>query len=321
MRTFIASLAAAVVSAGKYEALYSHYMSTRLGGKKENLTPITVNVDGVETTKYILSDTCTGQGGVFGCPEGGRAYIVNGPSWDPKKPDYWHVDLIGDGYGTLIEWDVDLSDHGCGCINAFYTVSMPGKNSQGDFEPSTDGYYYCDANQVGGTYCPEYDLMEANKYAYQTTPHSCDAPDEKGYYSKCDRGGYAKSTADSFMPVTDFGPGEDHQIDTNKPFHVVLDFYNWTDMKLGMALTTLVQGDNKVTLINDDYDYLKNIAGDMTSQVFVFSNWKGDDSWLRKDRCSGSCYNDPDQKISNLKITYFHPQDYKEFAHRQPRKQ
>ena len=70
----------------------------------------------------------------------------------------------------------------CGCIAAFYTVSMPAKDSSGNYTAGDDGLWYCDANQVGGTYCPEFDIMEANKYAYQTTPHSCNSPSSTGHY-------------------------------------------------------------------------------------------------------------------------------------------
>ena len=38
-------------------------------------------------------------------------------------------------------------------------------------------------------------------------------------------------------------------------------------------------------------------------EVFVLANQKVDDSWLRKDLCSGSCDSNPTQTISNIKIT------------------
>ena len=166
MRTFIASLAAAAVQAGKYETVYSHYMQNHMGGAKTGLSPIEIDLNGTKTTKYVLSDGCTGEGADLSCPMGSRGYIVNSPDWDPAQPDFWEVDLVGDSYGTYLEWDVDLSQHGSGCINSFYTVSMPAYNKQGDLAPSSDGRFYCDANGVGGNFCPELDLMEANKWAF-----------------------------------------------------------------------------------------------------------------------------------------------------------
>ena len=66
---------------------------------------------------------------------------------------------------------------------------MPGKKTDGTDDPSEDNMYYCDANQVGGVYCPEFDIMEANTYSFRSTPHSCSAPDSNGHYTQCDNGG------------------------------------------------------------------------------------------------------------------------------------
>mmetsp|Transcript_20297 Transcript_20297/g.25041 ORF Transcript_20297/g.25041 Transcript_20297/m.25041 type:complete len:93 (+) Transcript_20297:792-1070(+) len=51
-------------------------------------------------------------------------------------------------------------------------------------------------------------------------------------------------------------------------------------------------------------DYLHSMTGDVANgMAFVISNWEGDDSWLRKDRCSGSCDGKAVQTISNISIT------------------
>ena len=51
-------------------------------------------------------------------------------------------------------------------------------------------------------------------------------------------------------------------------------------------------------------DYLGQMTNDLKNgMVFVVSNWEGDDSWLRKDKCGGSCFGDPVETISNIKIT------------------
>ena len=76
--------------------------------------------------------------------------------------DYYTPNLRG-GY---LEYTVDLSQAKCGCNNAFYLVKMPGKNRDGTLRPDQDHDYYCDANKVKGDYCPEFDIMEANKYAF-----------------------------------------------------------------------------------------------------------------------------------------------------------
>merc|ERR1712223_1671658 len=73
--------------------------------------------------------------------------------------------------GGSIKYNVDLSQAGCGCVTAFYTVLMPAVDN------TSDPFKYCDANKVGGHWCPEFDIMEANKYAFKAIGHTCDAPD------------------------------------------------------------------------------------------------------------------------------------------------
>lgn len=109
---------------------------------------------------------------MYKVPSNGRGYISESPSMDFGNPDYFKPNMLGGS----IEYDVDLSNHECGCIAALYTVSMPGKRSDGSLWMDTDKWGYCDANQVSGNYCPEFDIMEANKWSWATTPHKCDSP-------------------------------------------------------------------------------------------------------------------------------------------------
>jgi hypothetical protein len=92
----------------------------------------------------------------------GRAYLTKAQNWDPNE--YFKPNLLG---GSL-EYDVDLSQAGCGCNAAFYMVSMPGATE------SSDGMHYCDAAAVGGNYCTEFDIMEANTWAYRAVNHACE---------------------------------------------------------------------------------------------------------------------------------------------------
>lgn len=74
---------------------------------------------------------------------------------------------------------------------------------------------------------------------------------------------------------------------------------------------------------NYDSGYMAAMTNDLKNgQAFVYSNWNGDDSWLRKNTCSGSCTNSPTQSVKNLKITSggsgpphphddYNPDDYK----------
>ena len=52
-----------------------------------------------------------------------------------------------------------------------------------------------------------------------------------------------------------------------------------------------------------DAGRLASMNDSLKKQVFVASNWRGDDWWLTKYGCSGSCQGEPVQTISNLKVT------------------
>ena len=90
---------------------------------------------------------------------------------------YFKPNLLG---GSL-EYDVDLSRVGCGCVSTIYAVLMPAVDNE------KDKFRYCDGNQVGGHWCPEFDMMEANKYGFHASGHKCDAPDASGAYHSCDK--------------------------------------------------------------------------------------------------------------------------------------
>ena len=96
---------------------------------------------------------------------------------------------------------------------------MPARNESGALDPGPNGDYYCDANQVGGTFCPEFDIMEANKYSWRTTAHTCDDP-KLGHYINCDKKGQGHDKDD--WGKDKFGPGS--KINTNEPIHVQIKY-------------------------------------------------------------------------------------------------
>ena len=114
-----------------------------------------VTVDGVQKTLYMAMASSKSHDSTMTIPYNDRGYLSESPQLDPNS--FFRPNLLGGS----VSYDVDLSDRNCGCIAAFYLVSMPGKNSAGQLW-NTDGYYYCDANQVDGNFCPEFDIMEAN---------------------------------------------------------------------------------------------------------------------------------------------------------------
>ena len=214
-------------------------------------------------------------------PHYARVTLSETPTLDP------HGFFLPKLLNGSVEYDVDLSLMGCGCVAAFYTVELPAIGSDGQPD-NTDGHYYCDANNITGEWCNEMDIMEANTYSFRTTAHTCDGTGP--HYTNCDRGGNA---------VTDLqekgvlGPGK--KIDTGSPFHVKIEF------KESSYTLTVSQGDNTdVSEMNNGYlsDMARPLDGRM---AFVMSNWGSDDiPWLQHDACSGSCDNLPDLVFANL---------------------
>lgn len=116
-----------------------------------------------------------------------------------------------------LNFTVDLSGVGCACNLAVYLIAAPAMDMAG--RPFAGrGDYYCDANQVGGQWCPEIDIMEANNAAFQATPHKCDAPVGDHHYTNCDRAGCSQNTRE--LGPTVYGPGSEFIIDTRRPFSV-----------------------------------------------------------------------------------------------------
>ena len=141
-----------------YSTLPSYHTPMQLPGG--NGDAVQVTVDGAAKTLYIATPDGISGGSGLGIPHNTRGYFSEVPNGGPN--DYFTPNLLGGS----IDYDVDLSQMECGCVAAFYTVKMPAKDYNGNPIAGDDGKYYCDANQVGGTYCPEFDIMEANKYAY-----------------------------------------------------------------------------------------------------------------------------------------------------------
>lgn len=57
-------------------------------------------------------------------------------------------------------------------------------------------------------------MMEANKWAFRSVGHKCDAPDANGVYPNCDRGGRCHIDLILDVEPKTFGPGRDYKINT-----------------------------------------------------------------------------------------------------------
>jgi len=161
----------------------------------------------------------------------------------------WEPDSIAQFklLGRTMSFTVDLSRVGCACNLAFYLISSPARDLLGHPNPGTDRAgqppYYCDANKVGGQWCPEIDIMEANNHAFQATLHSCAKP-TNGHYELCDRMGCAQNTRTQHGA---YGPGSEFRIDTRLPFDVHTEFLEDEGVLTGMR-TILHQAGKHVVL-------------------------------------------------------------------------
>ena len=153
---------------------------------------------------------------------------------------------------------------------------------------------------MSGNWCPEFNLMEANKWAWASTPHKCDAPTDKGFYYGCDTGGQCQQNIYDQLAWNGYGPGDQYTINTDQKFHAKVEFGE-RDGQFTTFTTTFTQN-GRTQSMTADCSYLNHMSYDIANGMgFVVSNWGGDASWLWHDRCSGSC-NWPELTISNIKI-------------------
>jgi len=268
---------------------------------------LAIKENGTTKILHALDSSVTGargwaKGSELTVPHGGRMYLGVKDRGDNESldPHGWYIPSL---VGGAIDFDVDLSTSGCNCNAALYLISMPGYDPNQHEAPSSGGDFYCDANNVGGVWCPEMDIMEANTYAWHTTPHHCDAPNGK-HYSNCDRSG--DGTAVYSLDKTAYGPGDEYKINTLKTFHVKQEFKEEND-KVTAIVTTFTQGDQSYSFTEKD-SYVESMTGALKDGMTVaISNWGEPDidmSWLDGDTgCQGKCANSPELKISNIEYT------------------
>ena len=160
--------------------------------------------------------------------------------------------------------------------------------------------YYCDANKVGGTFCPEFDIMEANQFSWQTTAHKCDAPTDKGHYWGCDGGG---NDLKNFGWYDGYGPTA-NKIDTTRKFSVKIDFTREGSTLKGYTITHTQDG--RSIQFGGYNGYSQALSGDMDGHMaYAFSLWgPGGTDWLDGGRCQreSSC-GSSSWEITNLRFT------------------
>jgi len=184
----------------------------------------------------------------------------------------------------------DMSSISCGCNAALYLSKMPAYNQNQQPDPTTCGNYYCDANKVCGAWCPEMDIMEANRASMAVTPHKCDPPTGK-YYSHCDGAGCSLRTKDMGDA---YGYGANFKINTNDPFNVSMSFRTQSG-QLSTIVTVLSQGNRQVNIVHDSGKcgggYLETLTeAFQAGMVLIVSHWSGnsgsDMGWLDIPPCT-----------------------------------
>ena len=182
--------------------------------------------------------------------------------------------------GKTFSFDIELSSTECGCNAALYMVSMKGQTG------------YCDANNVGGKWCNELDIMEANKHSIHITPHCCCSRACNGNdgsmclsgpqssYTVCDQwgigGGFGGGHGVGFDSANSYGAGGQFLIDATKKYNYAITFgSNRWDVNLS-------QEGRKAHLAITNSNYINRMNAYLSEgMAFVFSLWSSSDmTWM-----------------------------------------
>lgn len=258
---------------------------------------IQITVDGYTQTKYVISgdwakDYVQLNQTAITLRGGGRVYLGDSNSGYISPESFYNMPLLG----KKLSFDVDMSQVECGCNGALYFTTMPAYRADQQPQPGKNGEYYCDANDVGGTYCPEMDVMEANKYAMASTAHTCQYVPPH-YYSSCDRGGCGRNVLDA--DYNGYGPGK--RIDTNKPFSFSVSFITGGNGRLSTVRNVFSQGYERVQFDSCNPDYLQWMGMSLPGIVMSVSLWEanGGMGWLDgKSGCNENC------NLANSQVTF-----------------
>lgn len=281
--------------------------------------PIVIKQDGEILNLHVAATdsnlvTSSGDGSSITMRWGGevRAFVIETRMADMSASNYHNFTLLG----RELSYDIDLSKVGCSCNAALFFVSSVGYGKNGSAARGDNAPYYCDANNIGGVWCWEMDSVESNKWATQSTPHTCDAPDN-GYISSCDRTGCDgdRTRLNSFS--VDPGamcPSSYCRIDTRHPFRIHQRYEtDSTSTKLIGITNIIVQGSGALEWsVCPNALYLEQMSGPLSKMRMVFQLWgevAGGMSWLDgKVGCSGACNtNNATVTFSNIEISPITP--------------
>jgi len=258
---------------------------------------ITIMEDGAPVTRYVMSTyppsiEMTWNSVKLPHNSGVQIAKTKSDSYDPNMFMLYKLK------GKTLTYTLDISSIGCSCNAAFYTVSMPGRDGNGNPSPGKDGSYYCDANDVNGQWCWEMDILESNKYTMAVTPHKCDQNPGGAIYN-CDRGGCGTNAHN--VNGQGMCPGGGCTINTDQPFQYSIHFGDTYHV-------TLTQGNAKFEFDScNDNGYLQRMDAMLEyGQVLVMSHWGNTYqtmSWLdQMTGCGGDCDTSGHFEFSNITI-------------------
>jgi hypothetical protein len=137
-------------------------------------------------------------------------------------------------------------------------------------------------------------VSEANKFAMQVTPHTCNGTNHgPGYYTMCDwRGCFANTF---IANPNGMCPGADCIIDTNRPFRHSIAFHTDADGRTLTSIRSTLQQDAREFSfpVCQDERYLATMTANLHGMVLTFSLWGSTEkgmSWLDGvTGCTGGC--------------------------------
>ncbi len=250
----------------------------------KNVGLLTIKQEGEDITRYVLSHDASGvsaTGNSITIPNNDRATI--GETISQPQPNNWGPDIFSVFFlkGKTLKFTSDISQIGCSCNTGMFLMS-------GTVDPGKYGNYHCDATMINGEFCWEMEIMEANRFAMQSTAHTCDQlPGKDSKISQCDHNGCGTNVYD--LNTEAVCPFPHCIIDTSQPFDTSITF--------GEEYHVLLEQNGR----RFEYDacenaaYVKNMDHALDFGMnLVFSSWGGGDGkdmkWLDgKTGCPGQC--------------------------------
>ena len=267
--------------------------------------PITITENGSKVTRHVVSTWAAGSttsGSSITMENGANVQIASYAS-DTYDPDMFVKYNLE---GATVSFTADYSGLSCSCNGAFYFVTMPALDSNGDATGGEYGNYYCDANDVNGEWCWEMDVMEANMYTSATTPHKCYQTPGSVTYS-CDTAGCPTNCY--YDNNSGFCPSSSCVINTKNSFDFSIEFGS---SQYSVTMSQNGENFNFDACTSSSYHYDSNYISDMNTALsygmtLVLSSWGSTYStmsWLDSmTGCTGDCDTTGTLTFSDISIT------------------